>query len=305
VVADVARWQFDDYFEGELEGRANSNPYSVLGLPNGELWVADAGANNVVRVNKYGLVSLVVDFEDQQSPTCALPIPHQFVPNCLALNPQDGDVYLGQLTGFPFAPEAASVYRIRRTRGDPSYQPTIVDDGEGEGKGEGSGERGREDEHFSRGSTLLDTFTAEVYASGFTNIIDIAFNEQGDLFVLEISHAGLAFPVCDGPQGPAPEQSCEAPGLPAFWDFCNLPPSLIGTLSVVYAADGGRETLIAPPNCEGGPVIQEPLVAPSGMAYRNGALYISNRGVFAGVGEVIRFVVPPRQQQQQPPPPLP
>jgi hypothetical protein len=35
----------------------------------------------------------------------------------------------------------------------------------------------------------------EVYARGFTNIIDIAFDDDGNLFVLEISHRGLLDPT--------------------------------------------------------------------------------------------------------------
>ena len=34
----------------------------------------------------------------------------------------------------------------------------------------------------------------EVYARGFTNIIDIAFDDDGNLFVLEISIAACSIP---------------------------------------------------------------------------------------------------------------
>ena len=39
-------------------------------------------------------------------------VPMQAVPNALALGP-DGHVYVGQLTGFPFPPGGARIYRLR------------------------------------------------------------------------------------------------------------------------------------------------------------------------------------------------
>ena len=69
----------------------------------------------------------------------------------------DGALYMSQLTGFPFLPASASVYRI-----DPR------------------------------------TGARSVYASGFTNAIDLDFGRDGTLYVLEIDADGL-FPVTGGP----------------------------------------------------------------------------------------------------------
>jgi sugar lactone lactonase YvrE len=73
----------------------------------------------------------------------------QAVPTAVAVGP-DGDLYVGQLTGFPFPPGGANVYRVH--------------DG-----------------------------VVTVYKSGFTNIVDMAFDKSGALYVLEISKAGLLF----------------------------------------------------------------------------------------------------------------
>ena len=76
-------------------------------------------------------------------------IPMQAVPTSVAVRHKDPNVYVGQLTGFPFPPGAASVCAIHP-------------DG-----------------------------TTTVYASGFTNIVDIAWGPKGSLYVLEISANGI------------------------------------------------------------------------------------------------------------------
>ena len=46
----------------------------------------------------------------------------------------------------------------------------------------------------------VDPRTGEqrVYASGFTNIMDLAFGRDGTLYVLEIDHDGLLAPASEG-----------------------------------------------------------------------------------------------------------
>lgn len=199
-------------------GEIDTNPYALLSVPGGE-YVADAGGNSLLHTRMGGgpHTSVVAVFPDRLVPAppfLGLPagamIPMQAVPTCVAEGP-DGALYVGQLTGFPFPPGGANVYRI---------------DGDG---------------------------PPTVYASGFTNIIDIAFGPHGELFVLEISRNGL---LSEDPAG----------GL------FRVPPG-------------------------GGPAMELPaagLIAPGGIAVGpDGALYVSNYGVFPGAGEVIRLAPPP------------
>ena len=72
----------------------------------------------------------------------------QAVPTSVVRGP-DGAYYVGTLTGFPFQPGAARVFRVV-----PGKAPKI-------------------------------------YATGFTNIIDLAFGPDRKLYVLEIAHNGL------------------------------------------------------------------------------------------------------------------
>ena len=95
--------------------------------------------------------------------------------------------------------------------------------------------------------------TPEVYASGFTKIIDLAFGLDGSLYVLQISSTGGA-----PPQG--------------------------GTGSLIrLSPDGSTRTTVVAPGAG--------LVAPGGIAIdRDGSIYVTNQSVSPGSGTVVRVV---------------
>ena len=89
-----------------------------------------------------------------------------------------------------------------------------------------------------------------LYANGFTNIIDLAFDEDGSLLVLEIAAHSL---MSGDPAG----------------QLIRLNPDL------------SRETLIG---------VDAGLVSPTAVAIGDdGAIYISNHGQDPGIGQVLRF----------------
>ena len=108
-----------------------SNPNSVdaTGKP---IVVADAGGNDILSV-KHGAISLVALLPFGSAPAPAMPgapppppgatIPVDPVPTSVVRAP-DGTLYVGQLTGFPFVPGAASVWRIA-----PGGSPEVVASG--------------------------------------------------------------------------------------------------------------------------------------------------------------------------------
>ena len=129
-----------------------SNPYAVLALP-GKRIVVDAAANDLLQVDANGDISTLAVFPGR--PNLLFPFgPPNFeaVPTTVALGP-DGAFYVGELTGFPFPVGEAQIYRIPKNH-KPSKPP-------------------------------------KVYLEGFTHIIDIAFDEDGNLYVLEISTISL------------------------------------------------------------------------------------------------------------------
>ena len=89
----------------------------------------------------------------------------------------------------------------------------------------------------------------EVYAGGFTNIVDLAFDKEGGLYVLEYDADGI------------------------------LNGSDAGAL-IYVSPDGKTRTTIA----------DDELINPTGLEIgADGDIYISNKGFFAGQGEVLRL----------------
>ncbi len=94
----------------------HAHPYGILGGPDGYLWVADAGGNNLQRIDPAtGEIEVVAVFE---------PLPGVFprpdydnqmltdpVPTGVAIG-ADGGVYVSLLSGAPFVPGNAKVMKV-------------------------------------------------------------------------------------------------------------------------------------------------------------------------------------------------
>lgn len=156
TVADIAAF--------EAANNAIDNPDSdpVGMLYNcGNYVVADAGGNTVLNVSGRGSVSLLAAFPTgtgvspgpppDQLPPAGSQIPVQAVPTSVATVGYDGAYYVSELTGFPFAKGVANIYRLDPRK--PKPEPTV-------------------------------------WASGLTNVTDLAFNGK-DLYAVQISTDGL------------------------------------------------------------------------------------------------------------------
>ncbi len=134
----------------------NSDPYGVTPGPDGTLYVADAGANAVYRVNPANGQVTLVSVIPGIIPPASVPIPPggnperngkaelDPVPTSVAIGP-DGSLYIGLLSGGPFPQGAAKVLRL--------------------------GADGK----------LTD------YATGLTMVVAMAFGPDGRLYATEIS----------------------------------------------------------------------------------------------------------------------
>ena len=78
--------------------------------------MTDAGGNSLLRVASDGTISTVASFASR---ALGGPAPTEPVPTGIAVGP-DGAYYVSELTGFPFVPGAARIYRIA-----PGGTPTI------------------------------------------------------------------------------------------------------------------------------------------------------------------------------------
>jgi DNA-binding beta-propeller fold protein YncE len=92
-------------------GPFDTNPYGVLAEP-GRQYVADAGANALLQVRADGEVSTVAVFPATAKPA-GLPGPpfYDAVPTEVRRGP-DGALYVSTLTGVPFIPGAAAIFRV-------------------------------------------------------------------------------------------------------------------------------------------------------------------------------------------------
>ena len=214
-VADFARFEADnDPDEGAGAGGGepgiNSNP-NGLQVGRRSQVVADAGGNDLLKVDHKGRISVLTVFPTRAVTTPPIPNPEmQAVPTSVVKGP-DGAYYVGQLTGFPFPPGGANVFRVV-----PGEAP-------------------------------------EVYADGFTNIIDIAFDKKGRLYVLEISSEGLL----------------------------NVPDGQLPTGRLVRVNKDGSRTTLA----------QEGLAAPGGFVLGHGAAYITNNSILSDAGQVVKVKI--------------
>jgi hypothetical protein len=121
-LSDVAAFEAAQDPDAQFPGSegADSNPYSVqIGETTA---VADAGGNSLVGVDNRGRQRLLAAFPPRFVP---LPpefgggqIPMQAVPDAVDRGP-GGDLYVGQLTGFPFPKGGASVWRVPAGGGTP------------------------------------------------------------------------------------------------------------------------------------------------------------------------------------------
>jgi hypothetical protein len=135
----------------------DSNPYALTEYRDG-FAVVDAGGNDLLWISSKGKVVVLAVFPTRTARlTKALAkrigapgtksIRVQSVPSSVAVGP-DGALYVGELTGVPFTPGSARVWRV------------------------------------------VPGKKATVFASGFTNIADVAFDGE-DLLVLEMARKGL------------------------------------------------------------------------------------------------------------------
>jgi hypothetical protein len=153
------------------DGNVDSNPFDVQSLGGQAALVADAGGNTLLKVNNQGNVKVLAVFPDELVSTaniknlfgcpagppdiCGLPemIPAQAVPTSIAVGP-DGYYYVGELKGFPAPSAASNIWRV-----SPDASNAIC------------------------GSS---PDCIKVFAGGFTSIIDLVFDSDGVLHVVEL-----------------------------------------------------------------------------------------------------------------------
>lgn len=123
VIADILEHEED---ENPAGGPVDSNPFAVLAEPAGRI-VVDAGGNSLLSVAANGSIETLAVFPPQANPAfpSSPPLPPfpptvESVPTTVARGP-DGALYVGELTGFPFVPGLARIFRVV-----PGQSPVMV-----------------------------------------------------------------------------------------------------------------------------------------------------------------------------------
>ena len=155
----------------------DSNAFDVADLGGGEALVAEAGGNDLLKVNKHGKVKLVAVLPDELVSTanakslagcpdppspdlveiCELPdmMPAEPVATSVTIGP-DGAYYVGELKGFPAPTGESKVWRI---------------------------------EPNARNAKCGHSPLCSVVFDGFTSVIDLTFGPDGRLYVAQIDDA--------------------------------------------------------------------------------------------------------------------
>jgi hypothetical protein len=202
----------------------DSNPYGVLAKAGG-LLVTDAGANTLFAVEPNGRFSLLAVFHSRGTVPARPTFPGsgQFtdaVPTTVVAGP-DGAYYVGELTGVPHVEGTANIYRVV-----PGGTPQLF---------------------------LIE----DACMGGFKMIIDMDFDAEGNLYVLQHS-TGLT-------GGTSPGKVVRIAPDRSELDACTQYRA--GTRSDVVSGLTRPTSLVVGPD---------------------GALYISRLGSTAGLGEVVR-----------------
>ena len=173
LIADL--FAFEQTYDPDSGPVPDSNPFDVQSLGGGAALVVDAGGNDLLKVDNQGNVEVLAVFPDQIVPTidlqqligcpnppipplaglCFLPpmIPAQAVPTSVAVGP-DGYYYVGELKGFPAPWGESNIWRVSP--------------------------------HASWADCGTSPDCELVFDGGFTSIIDLAFDSDGNLHVAEL-----------------------------------------------------------------------------------------------------------------------
>jgi glucose/arabinose dehydrogenase len=114
LVADLARFEAThnpDHGAGASAADAlESDPYGLAAYRGGYV-VADAAANDLLWVTRSGQIHVLAVFPVRYETVHGKRVAAQSVPTSVAIGP-DGAIYVGELTGYPFQPGTARIWRV-------------------------------------------------------------------------------------------------------------------------------------------------------------------------------------------------
>ncbi len=196
-------WDFEKANNPDQTKNLDSHPYDIVSGPDGMLYVADAAANDLLRLNpETGEIEVVAVFD-------GLPgvFPNPLRDGAMITDPvptgvtfgSDGQIYASLLSGAPFIPGSAKVVQVADdgTVSDFATGLTMLTDVKTGPDGllyaTQFGVMTQEGPVFNSGAVLRirEDGTPEVVVEGLPFVTSIAFNDAGDAYV---SINGAAIP---------------------------------------------------------------------------------------------------------------
>ncbi len=112
AAAEIANTWDVENSQNPAGSEKDTHPYGLTAGPDGNLYVADAGGNDLLRVNPTtGQVSLVAVFAPFPNNSGVGPPVSDAVPTGVVAN-SDGTFYVSMLRGFPFTPGTTKVVKV-------------------------------------------------------------------------------------------------------------------------------------------------------------------------------------------------
>ena len=120
--ANIGAYQATDPDPYDLEGNpTDSNPFGVVGLPDGSVLVSDAAGNDLLRVRKNHRIQTVARLKPRmvavpaglgsEAPPAGTVIPSEAVATSVTV--KDGAWFVGELRGFPATPGTSEIWKIK------------------------------------------------------------------------------------------------------------------------------------------------------------------------------------------------
>lgn len=238
----------------------DTHPYGILAGPDGNLWVADAGGNDLLKVNPAtGAISVAAVFPGlpapMSNPARGGKNETDSVPTAVAVG-ADGGIYVSYLSGAPFLPGSAKVVKVAANGAISDYATgltTLTDlrlAPDGNLYATSFGQFGEQGPTPGTGAIvrIKPGGASETVVTGLDFATSLAFNAAGDAYVAVngvgapgsgavMLYKGLAAPAASAPAAVAPVAAPAA--APATADAAAPPPA---TLPVT----GGASDLRAP-----------------------------------------------------------
>lgn len=195
-VTEVARlWELEKE-QNPDPNILDSHPYGITAGPDGNLWVADAGGNTLIKVDPgSGQMELVAIFGGLAGP---FPNPNRGgametdpVPTAVAFD-GEGNIYVSLLPGFPFLPGSGKVVKVTADGQVSDYATGLVmvtdlrTGPDGELYAVQMGQFTEEGPVPNSGSVVrvMEGGASEVVLSGLSFPTSLDFNAAGDAYVI-------------------------------------------------------------------------------------------------------------------------